>query len=724
MMMKLRNLRIGIGLLVLAALSSCADDKFADYRTEMTKKLADYQYLNDYKPLKDYVQRDKYPSFILGGGVNAQAFNKQEAVYAVAVGNFDEVVTGNAMKYASCVKDDGNMDFSTVKEFVSNATNAGLNIYGHTLAWHSQQNNKYLNKLIADKELPPAADNPGLVIKAGAAKANVWDAEIYYDLDAPLLSGHTYTISLNARGTNTGTINFWPGTKTNTNTQYGAGSIALTNDATDHSWSFTPTADIERLRFCFGKVGGTIYFDNVVLKEQGSSQNLIVNSTFDTKDMSHWSKPSWQSHTFERANVAQSAIVEIENEVFMQTYNDGAFPFYNMGVTPPVVNQCIHFVPTGSWAQFFVTSSATLTAGDYTLYLDLTASKDATGVQLTFQNGWGETNQKVTVNVPVQSGHHIVKLSFPGLEGGSYEAILKPQTADATLDLKSVRICSVKKSNAIPLTSVEKKEVLTKAMDTWIDGMMEACDGQVKAWDVVNEPISGKDKDSDGWYDLQSVTRGTVSADDAKANFYWQDYLGDLDYVRTAVACARKSFAAHNGNAAQLKLFINDYNLESDWDNNKKLKSLIHWIGEWEKDGVTKIDGIGSQMHVTCYMTPTTQKQKEEAVVNMFKLLASSGKLVRLSELDMGVADESGNMVKTGDVTEEQHKAMAAFYKFIVSKYFELIPAAQQYGICVWAMQDSPEDSGWRAGEPIGLWDKDFNRKHAYAGFADGLSGK
>ena len=67
---------------------------------------------------------------------------------------------------------------------------------------------------------------------------------------------------------------------------------------------------------------------------------------------------------------------------------------------------------------------------------------------------------------------------------------------------------------------------------------------------------------------------------------------------------------------------------------------------------------------------------------------------------------------------------MAAFYKFIVSKYFELIPAAQQYGICVWAMQDSPEDSGWRAGEPIGLWDKDFNRKHAYAGFADGLSGK
>ena len=28
-----------------------------------------------------------------------------------------------------------------------------MTIYGHTLAWHSQQNNKYLNSLIADKEL-------------------------------------------------------------------------------------------------------------------------------------------------------------------------------------------------------------------------------------------------------------------------------------------------------------------------------------------------------------------------------------------------------------------------------------------------------------------------------------------------------------------------------------------------------------------------------------------
>ena len=46
--MKLSKLNIGLGLAVLAALSSCADDKFSEYKTDMTKDLAEYQYLNDY----------------------------------------------------------------------------------------------------------------------------------------------------------------------------------------------------------------------------------------------------------------------------------------------------------------------------------------------------------------------------------------------------------------------------------------------------------------------------------------------------------------------------------------------------------------------------------------------------------------------------------------------------------------------------------------------------
>ena len=86
--------------------------------------------------------------------------------------------------------------------------------------------------------------------------------------------------------------------------------------------------------------------------------------------------------------------------------------------------------------------------------------------------------------------------------------------------------------------------------------------------------------------------------------------------------------------------------------------------------------------------------------------------------------DENGNSVKTENMTEAQHKAMAEYYKFIVKKYFEIIPAAQQYGITQWCITDAPSDSGWRGGEPVGLWDSNYSRKHTYAGFADGLAGK
>ena len=720
------NKQILVSALGAMLLASCADHFDQNFETVRPDKEAQYGYLEQYDALKEYI-KDR-PNFHLGIGTAVDEYNKKELVYALTNSNFNETVAGNAMKMASCVADDGSMDFEKVKEYVKNATDAGLSVYGHTLAWHAQQPNKYLKRLIADKELPPAGDNPGLIITSGDPKANTWDYEIYYDLDEPLKAGKTYEISLNVRGTNPGTIDFWPGKKDGSATQYGAGSFTVAESAVDNKVTFTPNADIDRMRFCFGKVGGTLYFDNFVLKEKGSDHNIAVNSTFDEDDISHWTQVPWVPISYKIGNVAGAAAIDIENEVHKQTYTDGPFPFHAMGCKPPVVNGAIHFVPTGDWSQFFVMPSSNNTLseeGNYVVYLDLSASKDASGVELTMQNGWdANSNQQITVKVPVSAGRHNVKLQMPNIAGGNYDIILKPQTADATLDVHSVKVCQVKKSNTKPLTPEEKKEILTPVLQNWIYGMMEATEGKVKAWEVVNESISGKDIDGDGYYDPWSVTRGTVeSAEDAKNNFYWQDYLGDLDYVRTAVAAARKGFADAGGNPEELKLFINDYNLETAYDDNKKLKSLIHWIEEWEKDGVTKIDGIGSQMHVTCSMDPAKQKENEEAYVNMLKLMVASGKgkLVRISELDMGLEDMNGNLVKTTDMTEEQHKVMRAYYEFIVKKYLEIVPKEQQWGICQWCATDSPANSGWRPGLPVGLWDLDYYRKHTYAGFAAGL---
>lgn len=731
--MKLKNINLGLGLMALLALSSCADDKFSEYRTDMTKNLKDYQYLNNYEPLKKYMEDMKAagkcnPDFKLGIALEAAQFNKQELVYCLAGSNFNEMTAGNAMKMASCVKNDGSMDFSLVKEFVKNAQDADMTIYGHTLAWHAQAANKYLNNLIKDKELPPDPNggNKYLEIACGEAGANKWDKQISYKLPKALVKGQSYVMSVKVKASDGGTFAAWPIWEASDNKNQWGGSndvqymadYDITNDYSTLTWEFTANFPIDKLQFVFGNVGGTISCDDFKLTKAGSDENLIENGDFAKESASGWNPTGC---TIKVASAA--AAVEVEQLVHERTYTDGPFPFFAMGCEPPVVNGAIHFVPTGAWSQFFVMSGGenTLSEGNYVVYLDMTSSKAASGMKLTMQNGWGGDADKKEINFSTNEGRHTYKYAMPNCAGGNYDIILQPQTADATLDVHSVKVCQVKNLNSIPLTDEEKKDVLTTAMGTWIDGMMEATDGYVTSWDVVNEALSGADKDGDGKYDLQSAKRGNVSADDAKNNFYWQDYLGDLDYVRIAVADARKSFADHNGDPEKLKLFINDYNLESDWDDNGKLKSLIQWIKDWEADGVTKIDGIASQMHISCYADPKTQESKKNHIVKMLELMAGSGKLCKISELDMGYVDAAGNSVTYDQMTEEQHKEMRDLYTFVLKKYFEIIPAAQQYGITQWCATDSPKDSGWRKGEPTGLWDLNYLRKHTYAGFAAGL---
>ena len=66
---------------------------------------------------------------------------------------------------------------------------------------------------------------------------------------------------------------------------------------------------------------------------------------------------------------------------------------------------------------------------------------------------------------------------------------------------------------------------------------------------------------------------------------------------------------------------------------------------------------------------------------------------------------------------------MADFYEWILKEFFRIVPPAQQWGICQWCTTDAPTNSGWRGGEPVGIWDLNYNRKHVYAGFVRGLGG-
>lgn len=717
-------------------LGSCADWDDWKYDVEKPQTIAQYEYLNDYAPLKEYLDRGAHPGFKVSAALGVDEFNQQGPLFRLAAHNFDEIVAGNAMKMASCVNDQGVMDFSKVSSFVRAAEDAGLTVYGHALAWHAQQPSKYLNELIKDKELPPAEENPGLIITAGDPKANTWDYEIYYDLDEPLKAGKTYEISLNVRGTNPGTIDFWPGKKDGSATQYGAGSFTVAESAVDNEFTFTPNADIDRMRFCFGKIGGTLYFDNFVLKEKGSDHNLVVNSTFDENDISHWTKVSWVDVNYKIGNVAGVGAVDIPVSVGHLTFDDGQnLGGWGMDNAPKIVNGVCEVgnnaAKENPWnAQVCYEPGFAFENGKaYHLKMKIKGSV-AGEFGAAFQNPDGFKGCGDFPTIKVTTDWKEVDVTTTCNGDNALRLLLNIGKYAGTLYIDDFEVYYTKSSNGIPLTPQEKSDTLTWAMNKWISGMMQATEGKVKAWDLINEAVSGGGN-VNGFYALQTEATSEHNPQD----FYWQDYFTPEMYGPIVEKAARDAYAAVEGtNPEDLKLFINDYNLESDWDDNKKVKSLVYWIGVWEKKGQelgwnTKIDGIGSQMHISYYENEQTLESKKRAIQNMLKIMAETGKLVRISEIDMGYVDKDGKDVTTAQLEKlpieervAKEKAMAEHYKWIIEQYFKIVPVSQQYGICQWCLTDSPTDSGWRPGQPVGLWNLNYQRKPAYGGFADGLA--
>ena len=697
-------------------LGSCADWDDWKYDVEKPQTIAQYEYLNDYAPLKENLDRSAHPDFKVSGALGVDEFNQQGPLFRLAAHNFDEIVAGNAMKMASCVNDQGAMDFSKVSSFIAAAEDAGVSVYGHTLAWHAQQPKKWLEKLLADKELKidpnqktfkelsrqTYQDGPFPYFQMGCAPKVIngsmhfvptGDWSQFFCMTGCSMKAGNYVAVLHIKSTKEGMISL--------TAQNGWGG-----DAQNITKKFAVKAN--------EWVDAEVALDDI----QGGNYDFILKpETFDgTLDL--------QSVT---VGQYESPAMEVEQEVKYQTYQDGPFPYFQMGCAPEVINGSMHFVPTGDWSQFFCLAGAALTPGDYAVDVEIKSTK-AGNIKMTVQNGWGGTAESFTGSVLLKEGWTTARFKMTLEQGGNYDFILKPETFNATLDLKSISVKKIVKMNSIPLTPQEKSDTLTWAMNKWISGMMQATEGKVKSWDLINEAVAGEGN-VNGFYPLQTANENNPD------DFFWQDYFTPEMYGPIVEKAARDAYAAVEGtNPADLKLFVNDYDLESDRDNNQKVKSLVYWIGVWEKKGQelgynTKIDGIGSQMHISYYENPQTLESKKKGIQNILKIMAETGKLVRISELDMGYVDAEGNDVTTAQLEKlpidervAKEKAMAEYYKWIIEQYFAIVPASQQYGICQWCLTDSPASSSWRGGQPVGLWNLNYQRKPAYGGFAEGLS--
>ena len=284
-------------------------------------------------------------------------------------------------------------------------------------------------------------------------------------------------------------------------------------------------------------------------------------------------------------------------------------------------------------------------------------------------------------------------------------------------------------------TPAEKQAVLEGAMEAWVSGVanhLKEKNVVPFGYEVINEPIAdgsnmyrGLSEGTFGgtWTDDDGNTQYDAAPTEDDANgltlnwgsghWYWGYYVPD--YHVKAFQLARKYLPADT------KLFVNDYNLET---SPKKLEALIKFVKEIdEKNGSPIVDGIGTQMHVTLNCSDNAEKnaaniaELKTKVDAMFQTMAATGKLIRVTELDLSLG--------TGTPSSNQYKAQSDAYRMIVESYKANVPEAQQSGITVWSLSDNEaEHEYWLKGQVPNLFDKDYKRKWAYKGFCDGIAGE
>ena len=86
----------------------------------------------------------------LGAAFTYGEYTQNPQVAAILKHDFAAVTFGNEMKHDAIVQYNGNMRFDRADQMALWAKNAGCELFGHVLGWHSQQQRAYLNNVISN----------------------------------------------------------------------------------------------------------------------------------------------------------------------------------------------------------------------------------------------------------------------------------------------------------------------------------------------------------------------------------------------------------------------------------------------------------------------------------------------------------------------------------------------------------------------------------------------
>lgn len=145
---------------------------------------------------------------------------------------------------------------------------------------------------------------------------NLWDRQAVYTLPKALEKGAKYTLTMKVRtSADCAELAFWPIWNASDHKNQWGGSddvqylAAYSVEAGDWktlTWNFTANFTLDTFQFVFGKYGGTLDIDDMVLVKEGTSENLIANSDFSARNIQGWST-NWKGPSYFLDNEAYAS---------------------------------------------------------------------------------------------------------------------------------------------------------------------------------------------------------------------------------------------------------------------------------------------------------------------------------------------------------------------------------------------------------------------------------
>lgn len=610
---------------------------------------------------------------------------------------------------------------------------------GSTGGWGSWGSNKESAEVVSGA----GQDGSAALVLKNKGDGNAWEAQCAYTFNDYLEMNKTYVIKFKAKSTSpAGELQFQYQNGSTYGSQGGYNSFTVGTDWQTFQYEFTIDKydDVNRIILNFGKVGATYTIDDIQfgLKQDDPMENVMAGDASDFEGGTTGNWGSWGSNK-ESAEVEEGAGYNNSKGLALKNKGDGnaweaqcAYTFDDAlqeGKKYIIQFYAKSTSPAGELQFQYQNGTTYSSQGGYNTF---SVGTDWVKCEFTFTPAYDDANRIILNYGKVGGTYYIDNIKF-GLAKDQNAAARGIQYIQAS-NGKAKKVTRASRKYFVLKSAAEKQAALEGAMEAWVSGVAKhLAEKNVVpyGYDVINEPIAdGSNKyrgidegifggtwteDEQTMYDAAPVE---TEADGLTLNWgsnhwYWGYYV--KDYPVKAFQLARKYLPA------ETKLFVNDYNLET---SPNKLDALIKFVKDIdEKNGTPIVDGIGTQMHVSLSCSDDAEKNAaniaalKEKVDAMFQTMAATGKLVRVTELDLSLG--------TASPSSNQYKAQSDAYRMIMESYKANVPAAQQSGITIWSLSDNEaEHEYWLKGQVPNLFDKDYKRKWAYKGFCDGIAGE